>query len=176
MPEPAPRRAFRKMDAYAQFDLRRRYNLKPADMTVLNALTLVADFRSRICTTSLIEFAQEYTGQDTRTVATAIERLSACGLITVVAPFGPRARGAIRVECYYELVVPEKRTLPTEDISGGNSAQTRKPPRFTRENEGLGGSEAGREGVVVLCSTCDEKADGIPNEDGSPSCKVCERF
>jgi hypothetical protein len=111
-----------KFDKYELLQVRRDHHLTANEMWLLTALVLVADFRSRQSTTTIVELAGDV-GMSSNTVRKAIRRLTEERLIRVVHPFGRGVQGTVEISAYDRIVYPERNA----QISATTRADLRAP-------------------------------------------------
>jgi hypothetical protein len=116
------KRAHVKMDPYAWLDLVRDQHLTAPEQAILNCLILTASFRNCEWSGCLSDLAAS-SGVGRNRVAlgsdppSSLERLAQRGLVSVAVEFAPNRVGAIRVDCYWRLVVPERRQQDPDGVA-----------------------------------------------------------
>jgi len=147
---------FAKVDSWGWCDVGRDHDLAFSEVMLLLAITIHADFRSRIWTGTITEL-HESTRMARKTISKYLERLITKGLIVEVQKAHGSRPGRIDVSRYYdELIVPNQREQRAAakqkaaatgksalDSDRGSSASSlRHMTRPTWENTDLGGIEA----------------------------------
>ena len=146
---------FAKVDSWGWCDVGRDHDLAFSEVMLLLAITIHADFRSRIWTGTITEL-HETTRMARKTISKYLERLITKGLIVEVQKAHGSRPGRIDVSRHYdELIVPNQReqraaakqkaaadesALETDCVSSASSLSQMARP--TRENADLGGVEA----------------------------------
>ena len=147
---------YAKVDAWGWCDVARDHNIAFPEVMLLLAITIHADFRSRIWTGTITEL-HESTRLARKTISKYLERLIAKGLIVEVQKAHGSRPGRIDVSRHYdELIVPNQReqraaakqkpaeanepALDTNCVPSASSLSQMTRP--TRENTDLGGMEA----------------------------------
>lgn len=126
------------MDTFALEDIGRVHNLSVPERYLLDVLTRRANHRVRAWAGTRSDLA-EITGMSRNTVHEALGRLTALGLVSVRAEFGPNRKGCVEVLVYDDLVVPsltaQKRAVEPETdraATAQNSANGDEEPRSIR--------------------------------------------
>lgn len=156
------RARFAKVDSWGWCDVGRDHDLAFCEVMLLLAITIHADFRSRIWTGTITEL-HESTRMARKTISKYLERLISKGLIVEVQKAHGSRPGRIDVSRHYdELIVPNEReqraaakqkaaadesALETDCVSSESSLSQMTRP--TRENTDLGGIEAIEEEKVL---------------------------
>ena len=146
---------FAKVDSWGWCDVGRDHDLAFSEVMLLLAITIHADFRSRIWTGTITEL-HETTRMARKTISKYLERLITKGLIVEVQKAHGSRPGRIDVSRHYdELIVPNQReqraaakqkaaadesALETDCVSSASSLSQMTRP--TRKNTDLGGIEA----------------------------------
>jgi len=146
---------FAKVDSWGWCDVGRDHDLAFSEVMLLLAITIHADFRSRIWTGTITEL-HETTRMARKTISKYLERLITKGLIVEVQKAHGSRPGRIDVSRHYdELIVPNQReqraaakqkaaadesALETDCVLSESSLSQMTRP--TRENTDLGGIEA----------------------------------
>jgi len=147
---------YAKVDSWGWCDVGRDHDLAFSEVMLLLAITIHADFRSRIRTGTITEL-HETTRMARKTISKYLERLITKGLIVEVQKAHGSRPGRIDVSRHYdELIVPSQReqraaakqkaatadesSLDTGCVSSESSLSQMTRP--TREKTDLGGIEA----------------------------------
>lgn len=127
-----------RFDRYALFQIQRECRLSTAEYVVLQALTMIVDFRTHEWAGTLKELKDDVP-PTIRTIRSAIDVLAGWGLIEIIEPFRINYHGRIRVTCYDRLVVADRpRGSPSR-------AQTRASSQSSVESE----SEPDRSSIAL---------------------------
>lgn len=125
----SPRRAFVKIGRFDPGDIAVNRRLSGSELLVLLMMTLLCPWQTQVYSGTYAELA-ERTGLPTRAVSKATSMLTSKGLLSVEEPFSPGRGGSVRVECYWDIVVPEVRqTRRTEMATRGKSEESQGPLR-----------------------------------------------
>jgi hypothetical protein len=156
------KRAHVKMDPYAWLDLVRDQHLTAPEQAILNCLILTASFRNCEWSGCLSDLAAS-SGVGRNRVAlgsdppSSLERLAQRGLVSVAVEFAPNRVGAIRVDCYWRLVVPERRQQDSDgvapnDAKGDPAIRAAFAPESRRIRAGVAVNGAVEQGPLGVAS------------------------
>jgi hypothetical protein len=115
-----PRQRTVRVDPYAISDLAREQSLTAVDAWILHLLAIQAAYRSAEWTGTLLDLS-DATRASRKTVAGAVRRLVAKGLLEMIEPFRQGTDGRVRVLCRSRLVFDVPRRQNASNDAKSNS-------------------------------------------------------